>query len=69
MLSRGMLAIRHLSRHHAQARVHVRVAAADFGRDGDFARELGKNLRALGVNRALEVLDLRPFAVTSHISI
>ena len=39
------------------------TAAADFGGNGDFAAQLGKNLPALGVNRALEVLDLRPFAV------
>src|SRR5208283_2639932 len=51
---------------HAQARVQARVATADFGGNGDFARQLGKNPRALGVYRALEKLDLRPFAVTSH---
>jgi hypothetical protein len=35
----------------AQARVHVGVGHAHLGRDGDFAGELGEQLRALRVHR------------------
>jgi hypothetical protein len=45
------------------------VAARQFGRDGDFAAQLGEYLPALRINRSLEVFDLRPFAVTGHGSI
>src|SRR5581483_1843329 len=49
-----------------QTRIRVGIAAADLGRDCNFFCELAENLAALGVNRALEALYLRPFAVSGH---
>ena len=45
----------------AKARVAVRIASAAFGGDGDFLDQAGKDLAALGVQRALLMLDCRPF--------
>ena len=53
-----------LEQHHPQARVHVRVAAAQLGGDGDFLAQLREDLPALRVHRAFEVLDLCPFAMS-----
>src|SRR5258708_35746314 len=36
---------------------------SDFCRDGNLLAQLGKNLPALGVNRALKMLNLRPFTI------
>ena len=45
----------------AQARVGVGIAAAVFRGDADFLDETGENLAALGVKRALLVLNCGPF--------
>src|SRR5262245_11929588 len=47
-----------LEQHHAQARVHVRVATGELGRDGYLAAQFRENLSAFGVNPAFEMLDL-----------
>jgi len=65
------IVVRHVGRAafeqgHAQARVHVGIAAGELCGDGDFLAELGKNLAAFGVNGALEVFYLRPFAMSGH---
>ena len=44
----------------AQPRIAVRIAAA-LGGDGDFLDQAGEDLAALGVERALLVLDCGPF--------
>jgi len=62
-----MLAAAALEEHHAQARVHVRIGAPDFDGDGDFPAQLGKDLPALGVNPAFEVLYLRPSAMPAMV--
>ena len=48
----------------AQARVGLRIAAAEAGRDGDLLEELGEQLAAAGVGRRLLVLDRAPLAMT-----
>ena len=55
-----------LEQNHAQPRVQGRVAAADFGRDADFLAQLRKDFGALRIDGPFQVLDLRPFAVSSH---
>ena len=50
----------------AQARVGVGVAAADAGGDRHLADELGEELAALGVERALLVLDRVPLGMSGH---
>ena len=55
-----------LEQHHAQARVHVGVSAAQFGGNTELARQFGEDARPLGVNGPFEMLDLRPFAVSRH---
>ena len=47
----------------AQARVHARVAAAAAGRDRQFLDQARENLAALGVGRALLVLDRVPLGM------
>src|SRR5450631_3941612 len=49
-----------------QAWIGRDVAAAEPGRDGDFADEASEDLAALGVGRGLLVLDIRPLAVAGH---
>ena len=48
----------------AQPRVHVRIAAAGAGRDGQFLDEAGENPAALGVEGALFVFDTMPLRVS-----
>ncbi len=45
----------------AEAGIAVRIASAALGRDGDFFDQASKDLATLGVQRALLVLDCRPF--------
>ena len=52
--------------HGAQPRVHVEVAAAIPGRDGHFLDEAREQLAALGVKRALLVLDGVPLGMAGH---
>ena len=49
----------------AQPGVAVRVAAA-LGSDGDFLEQTGEYLAALGIQRALFVLDCGPFRMAGH---
>jgi hypothetical protein len=49
-----------------QPEVVLGVGQAGAGSDGDLARQLGEQLAALGVGRALLALDRRPFGVTGH---
>ncbi len=51
----------------AKAGVHVRVGAAELGRDGDLLGELAEDSAAFGVNDCLETLDFGPFVVASHL--
>jgi hypothetical protein len=51
----------------AEAGVHVRVGAAELGRDGDLLGELAEDSAAFGVNDCLETLDFGPFVVASHL--
>src|ERR1700691_3034986 len=44
----------------AQPRIRIRIAAAILRSNADFLDETGKNLAALGVQRALLVLDCGP---------
>ena len=44
----------------AQARIGVRVGAADAGGNGQLANNLGENFAALGVSRGLLMLDCGP---------
>jgi hypothetical protein len=62
---RHALSTRRLDR-AAQPRIGVWIATATFCSDRDFLRQLAKNLPAFGVNRALEPLYLRPFAMSRH---
>ncbi|SPE54952.1 hypothetical protein SBV1_200007 [Verrucomicrobia bacterium] len=55
-----------LEQYHAQARIHVRVCPADFGRDCDFLAQLGKDLPTLGVDRPFKVFYFCPFTVARH---
>ena len=55
-----------LQQHHAEARVHVPVAAALPCDHRDFLGELRKDFATLRVNRAFETLHLCPFTVSSH---
>src|SRR5215472_12540166 len=48
-----------------QARVFVRIAAA-LRRHGDFFDHSGENLAPLGVERALLMLNCRPFGMAGH---
>src|SRR3546814_3255904 len=50
----------------AQARVGVGIGQAHLGRDGDFARKLGKEGAAFLVLRALAVHDVLEFAMAGH---
>ena len=50
----------------AQAGIRDRVAAADAGGDGHLADDLGEDLPALGVERALLVLDGCPLGMSGH---
>ena len=50
----------------AQSRVHVDVAAAIPGRDGHLLDEAREQLAALGVERALLVLDRVPLGMAGH---
>lgn len=52
----------------AKAGVHVRVGAAELGRDGDLFGELAEDRAAFGVDDGLEALDFGPFVVASHLS-
>ena len=45
----------------AQPRIGVRIAAAILGGNRNFLDQTGKNLAALGVERALLMLDCGPF--------
>ena len=45
----------------AQSRVRVRVTATVFRGNADFLDKAGKNLAALGIERALLMLDCGPF--------
>ncbi|MNT44109.1 hypothetical protein D3C72_1806210 [compost metagenome] len=53
----------------AQARVGIQVRTAHSGRYRDLLDQAGKNFAALGVSAFFLVLDVRPFAVTSHSSL
>ena len=53
----------------AQARVHVGIAAAVAGRDRQFLDEAREDLAALGVGRALLVLDGVPLGMAGHDSL
>ena len=50
----------------AQARVSIRVPAAGARRDRNFLDELGEEFAALGVSRALLVLDAMPLRMSGH---
>ena len=50
----------------AQPRVHVGVAAAVSGGNGQFLDDAGEDLAALGVSRALLVLDGVPLGMAGH---
>ena len=50
----------------AQARVHARVAAAVAGGDGQFLDDARENLAALGIGRALLVLNRVPLGMAGH---
>src|SRR5205807_5731100 len=50
-----------------QSRVHVGVAAAGPRRDGQLFDEARENLPALGVRRALLVLDRMPLGMAGHV--
>ena len=47
-----------------QARIHVRITAAGFGRERDIAGKAAENFTALGIVGALGALDRRPFTVS-----
>jgi len=49
------------------ARIGVGVAAAGAGRDGYFLDELGEEFAALGVSRALLVLNRMPLRMSGHL--
>src|SRR5882672_10829432 len=66
MFSAGMFAA-FASDDRAQARVHVRVAAAAAGRDGQLLDEARENPAALGVERAFLVLDRGPLGMAGHV--
>jgi hypothetical protein len=51
----------------AQAGVGCGVATALLGGYGDFFNQFGKNFAALGIDAGFFVLDIRPFAVSSHV--
>src|SRR5207245_10930972 len=50
----------------AEPRVHVGIAAAGARRDRQFLDEARENLAALGVGRALLMLDGMPFGMPRH---
>ena len=51
---------------HAQAGIHVWVAAADLRGDRNFLAQLGKDFSAFGIQCPFEMLNLRPLAVSGH---
>jgi hypothetical protein len=53
----------------AQTRIRVHIAAAHAGRNRNFANQLCKKLAAFFILSALAVLNIRPFTVSSHISL
>src|SRR5882762_5938274 len=53
----------------AQPRIGVGIAAAGAGCDGDFLDELGEEFAALGVSRALLVLNRMPLRMSGHLSL
>ena len=53
----------------AQAGVGCGVATALLGGYGDFFNQFGKNFAALGIDAGFFVLDIRPFAVSSHVGL
>jgi hypothetical protein len=50
----------------AEARVTVRIAPAQPGRNRDFARQSREDLAASGIYRALFPLDRCPFRMAAH---
>ena len=55
-----------LVQRQAQARVGVRVAAAELRRYGDLLDQPREHLALLRIRSRLAVLDVRPFAVACH---
>ena len=62
----GHVGVKALVYGQAQTRVGGDVSTAHFGSDGDFLDHPGEDLAALGVRRGFFMLDIGPFAVSSH---